>query len=154
MAALSRRSMIEEGAWSELENVDLRHAELDGLNLSRTCFVGSNLEGASLAKADLTGTTLSHTVLRGANLSGADLRGAELNGADLTGVITDSARGPWVSKTLMPRRQGGCRRSIPAVLCRPMTLNDSRPLPTFCPQMIKGLTAVTSDQALDLLLRE
>lgn len=91
MAALSRRSMIEEGAWSELEDVDLRRAELDGFDLSRTCFVGSNLEGASLAKTDLTGTTLSHTVLRGANLSGADLRGAELNGADLTGVITDSA---------------------------------------------------------------
>jgi uncharacterized protein YjbI with pentapeptide repeats len=77
-------------------NVDLRRAELDGFDLSRTCFVGSNLEGASLAKADLTGTTLSNTVLRDANLSGADLRGADLNaadlnGADLTGVITDSA---------------------------------------------------------------
>jgi catechol 2,3-dioxygenase-like lactoylglutathione lyase family enzyme len=40
----------------------------------------------------------------------------------------------------------GCRRSIPAILCHRMTLDDRHPLPTFCPQTIKGLTAVTSDQ--------
>jgi hypothetical protein len=33
-----------------------------------------------------------------------------------------------------------------------MAADDCLGLPTFCPQMIKGLIAVTSDQALDLLL--
>ena len=61
--------------------------------------------------------------------------------------------GSWVLEfqDLDAGTTGGCRRSIAAVLCRPMTLNDRRLLPTFCPQMIKGLTAVTSGQALDLL---
>jgi hypothetical protein len=60
---------------------------------------------------------------------------------------------PWGSKILMPRRLGSCLRSIPAVLCHPMPLADRHPLLTFCPQMIKGPTTMTSDQALDLLLR-
>ncbi|MGH3929306.1 MAG: pentapeptide repeat-containing protein [Pseudonocardiaceae bacterium] len=86
LAALGRGSMIADGAWSELEGVDLRGAELDGFNVPRTCFAHSNLEGASLIGAKLARATLSDTVLRHANLSDADLRGANLARADLNGA--------------------------------------------------------------------
>jgi Pentapeptide repeats (8 copies) len=95
ISALRGGSMITEGAWSELENVDLRDAQLDGYNVPRTCFVGSNLAGARLVDADLRNASMSNTVLRsanlaGANLCGADLSAADLEGADLTGVTFDS----------------------------------------------------------------
>lgn len=86
LAALGRGSMITDGAWSELERVDLRGAELGGFDLPRTCFAHSNLEGASLIGAKLAGATLSDTVLRNTNLSNADLRGADLARADLNGA--------------------------------------------------------------------
>lgn len=91
LAALSRRSMIEEGDFSELENADLRGADLAGLDFHDTCFVGSNLEGANLVNANLRNATLSNTILRSSDLSGADLTEARLNGADLSGVVSDSA---------------------------------------------------------------
>jgi hypothetical protein len=87
IAALRSGSMITEGAWSELENVDLRGAQLDGYDVPRTCFVGSNLAGATLADADLRKASMSNTILRGANLAGADLSGADLNAADLEGAV-------------------------------------------------------------------
>jgi uncharacterized protein YjbI with pentapeptide repeats len=87
LAALRRRAMILDGAWSELERVDLRDAELDGLDIPRVCFAHSNLEGAHLVGAKLAGATLSDTVLRNADLSGADLCGADLSRADLCGAV-------------------------------------------------------------------
>ena len=87
LAALRRRVMICEGAWSELERVDLRDAELDGLDIPRVCFAGSKFEGAHLVGAKLGGATLSDTVLRKTDLSGANLRGADLTRADLSEAI-------------------------------------------------------------------
>lgn len=87
LAALSRQAMILDGAGSELERVDLRDAELDGLDIPRVCFAHSNLEGAHLAGAKLAGATLSDTSLRKTDLSGADLRRADLTRADLGGAI-------------------------------------------------------------------
>jgi Pentapeptide repeats (8 copies) len=54
MAALSRRKMVEIGAWSELEKVDLRDAELSGRDFRQVCFLGSNLSGAKLVGANLS----------------------------------------------------------------------------------------------------
>jgi Pentapeptide repeats (8 copies) len=87
LAALRRRAMIVDGAGSELERVDLRDAELDGLDIPQVCFARSNLEGAHLVGAKLAGATLSDTVLRKTDLSGADLRGADLTRADLSGAV-------------------------------------------------------------------
>lgn len=87
LAALSRRAMILDGAWSELERVDLRDAELDGLDIPHVCFAHSNLEGAHLIGAKLAGATLSDTLLRKTDLSGADLCGADLTRADLRGTV-------------------------------------------------------------------
>jgi uncharacterized protein YjbI with pentapeptide repeats len=80
-------TMIVDGAWSELERVDLRDAELDGLDVPQVCFVHSNLDRAHLTGARLGGATLSDALLRGTDLSGADLRGADLTRADLDGAI-------------------------------------------------------------------
>jgi hypothetical protein len=91
IAALGRGSMIEPGAGSELEYVDLRGAELTALSIPRLCLAHSNLEGADLRDANLTGATLEDTILRGADLRGAVLTDANLTGADLTGVRTDGA---------------------------------------------------------------
>ncbi|MGH3939715.1 MAG: pentapeptide repeat-containing protein [Pseudonocardiaceae bacterium] len=87
LAVLSRQAMILHGSWSELERVDLRSAELDGLNIPRVCLAYSNLEGASLVGAKLAGATLSDTVLRNTDLSHADLHGANLTRADLQGAV-------------------------------------------------------------------
>jgi hypothetical protein len=87
LGALRRRAMILDGAWSELERVDLRDAELDGLDIPHVCFAHSNLEGARLVGAKLAGATLSDAVLRKADLSGADLCGADLTRADLCGTV-------------------------------------------------------------------
>jgi hypothetical protein len=92
LAVLSRQSVITEGAWSELEWVDLRNAVLDKLTIPRACFAHSNLEGARLVDATLIGATLSDAILRNtdltrANLDGADLTGADLTGAELNGTI-------------------------------------------------------------------
>ncbi|MGW3967311.1 pentapeptide repeat-containing protein [Amycolatopsis sp. NPDC005003] len=91
LAALGRGGMIEPGAASELERVDLRGADLTGFAIPRVCFAGANLEGAVLRNANLTGATLSGALLRGADLRGADLTAAVLEGTDLTGVLTDAA---------------------------------------------------------------
>lgn len=91
LAALARRSMVVEGTSSELENVDLRGAELAGRDLHQVCFVGSNLDGANLSKANLTGATLSHVILGSCDLSGADLTGADIEGTDLAGVVSDGS---------------------------------------------------------------
>jgi len=88
LAALSRQAAVFDG-WSELERVDLRAAELDKLNFSRTCFAHSNLEGASLVDAKLIGATMSDTILHNTNLTRADLRGANLTDADLSGAQLD-----------------------------------------------------------------
>lgn len=89
MAALGRGKMIVGDAYSELERVDLRGAELSELNLPRVCFAHANLDdanfaGANLANADFSGATLRNTNLSGANLREADLTGALLDGADLS----------------------------------------------------------------------
>jgi hypothetical protein len=89
LAALSRQAMVLDGAWSELERVDLRHAELDNLTIPRACFAHSNLEGARLVDAMFAGATLSDTILRNTNLTRTDLRGADLADADLTGAHLD-----------------------------------------------------------------
>lgn len=109
LGALKRQTMITDGAWSELEHVDLRGAELDGLDIPRLCLAHSNLDGASLVDAKLAGATLLETSLRNADLSNADLRSAnltrahldrailrgadlstaQLQGTHLTGVVTD-----------------------------------------------------------------
>lgn len=65
LGALSRGAMIVDGAWSELERVDLRDAELDGLGIPHVCFAHSNLDGAILRGADLTDAKLSDISLSG-----------------------------------------------------------------------------------------
>jgi Pentapeptide repeats (8 copies) len=87
LGALGRQRMIVADAWSELEKVDLRYADLDKLNIPRLCLAHSNLEGASLAGANLNGATLADAILRATNLRSADLRGADLSRADLDGAI-------------------------------------------------------------------
>jgi len=90
-AVLSRGSVLEAGAGSELERVDLRGADLTGLAIPRVCFAGANLEGAVLRDAKLAGATLTGADLRDADLRGADLTGADLTDARLAGVRADGA---------------------------------------------------------------
>jgi Pentapeptide repeats (8 copies) len=100
IGALRRGSMITDGAWSELEKVHLRDAQLDGYDVPRTCFIGSNLTGASLVGADLTDASMTDTILRNANLSRATLSGADLSCADLEGANLDNV--VFDSKTKWP----------------------------------------------------
>jgi hypothetical protein len=91
IAVLGRRLMIADGAASELEQVDLRGADLDGLHIPRLCLAQSNLDGASLVGAKLGDATLEGTTLRKADLTRADLRTANLTGADLDGAVLRGA---------------------------------------------------------------
>ncbi|MEV6625303.1 pentapeptide repeat-containing protein [Amycolatopsis sp. NPDC051106] len=91
LAVLSRGDVIEPGAGSELERVDLRGADLPGLAIPQVCLAGANLEDATLKGAKLAGATLTGAILEGADLRGADLRGADLMGAELDGAVLDGA---------------------------------------------------------------
>jgi hypothetical protein len=89
MAALGRRSMILPDTWIELERVDLRAAELTGLDLSRFCFAGANLAGARLRGCDLSAADFTDANLRDADLRDTRTAGVNLAGADLQGAQMD-----------------------------------------------------------------
>ncbi|WP_187329292.1 pentapeptide repeat-containing protein [Halomicronema hongdechloris] len=76
---------------ANLSGIDLSYANLNGADLS-----GTNLSDANLSDANLHGAKLCSTDLRSANLqtidlSYADLNGANLNGADLSTAILEGA---------------------------------------------------------------
>jgi uncharacterized protein YjbI with pentapeptide repeats len=56
-----------------LQQVDLRGAQLIDANLGKTSMVEANLSGADLSGADLSGATLIASDLSGATLIGAKL---------------------------------------------------------------------------------
>lgn len=69
--------------------IDLRDANLKGMDLQQICLVsahlhGANLEGADLRSADLRSVSLSNANLRGAKLSVAMMTHASLDGANLS----------------------------------------------------------------------
>lgn len=69
LGVLGRGKMIGKDAYTVLDHVDLRGADLQGFAVPRLY--------------------LRHATLAGANLTGADLSGADLTDTDLTGVIAD-----------------------------------------------------------------
>ena len=87
-----KKSTLHERLTSlfQLRNVDLRRANLAGLNLSSVDLADSNLEGAMLFAVQFEDADLSDTNLSGANLGGAVhfnnavLSGANFEGADLS----------------------------------------------------------------------
>jgi uncharacterized protein YjbI with pentapeptide repeats len=88
MANPEHLEMLKQGgkAWNKwryktdgfLSQVDLRGADLRGVNL-----MGADLRGADLSQANLTEATLREVDLKKATLRGADLSQANLNGATL-----------------------------------------------------------------------
>jgi len=99
MAALSRRSMILPGTGIELEKVDLRTADLAGLDLGGFCFAHSNLDDAVLTRCDLSHTTFTAASLRNADLTGSTIVGADFAGAQLSGA---KGLGAELLETLVP----------------------------------------------------
>jgi uncharacterized protein YjbI with pentapeptide repeats len=80
-----------------LENADLRKANLKGANLRASDLDESdlsnvNLSGADLERAKLYNANLSNSILTGANLQFAKMRGANLSKADLSGANLRWAR--------------------------------------------------------------
>jgi uncharacterized protein YjbI with pentapeptide repeats len=75
----------------ESMHLNLRTANLDGANLSRTSFERPCLHGASLRRAKLIDADFSGSMLAGICFDGADLRRANLRGADLTDASFDGA---------------------------------------------------------------
>ena len=83
--------------------VDLRGADLFGVDLRRRDLRAADLRGALLVGADLRGVDL-----RVASLLGADLRGTDLRGADLREVLyltqaqLQAARGDTATRLTRP----------------------------------------------------
>lgn len=95
---------------SDLGELNLPGANLDGATMYQVRMAGSNLEGASMKEcqiwsadlklcnfndADLSGASMGSSDCRGAsfvnaNLAGARLQGTRLEGADLTGATLDA----------------------------------------------------------------
>ncbi|MFE5089437.1 pentapeptide repeat-containing protein [Streptomyces sp. NPDC056638] len=71
---------------ANLNDGDLRGANLSGTELVSAHLVGADLRGADLSHAILMAASLMHSDLRGADCTGAKLDGAELLGADLRGA--------------------------------------------------------------------
>lgn len=67
-----------------LHAVDLRHAQLQGIDFHEADLTEADLQGADLRGADLRSADLRHANLRGADLSDAHLQKAHLHGADLS----------------------------------------------------------------------
>lgn len=91
ITVLGRQAMIVGDAESELERVDLRGADLAGLNLPKVCFAHANLDDAGLIGANLASAAFVEATLRNANLSNANLREADLTGALLDGATLRGA---------------------------------------------------------------
>ncbi|MCS6814361.1 MAG: pentapeptide repeat-containing protein [Cyanobacteria bacterium] len=70
----------------DFAHIDLREANLSGVNLQDIDLTGANLTGANLSWAFLTRATLV-----GANLRQADLRSCALNNANLTQAVLSGA---------------------------------------------------------------
>ncbi len=78
-------------AGQSLDDVCLRIADLEGIDLSGAGLNRADLSSADLTDADLSGAELNRADLSGADLTGVDLSGAELNRADLSGAVLTSA---------------------------------------------------------------
>jgi len=79
----------EGGLLADLRHADMQGADLTGANLRHADLRGADLRGANLTGADLIHANLRYADLRGANLTGANLRGADLRSANLTGANMD-----------------------------------------------------------------
>ena len=81
-----RKTYLDTKPKPDLENRNLRHADLSGAFLPGVKLEKAKLEGADFSAARLEGANLSY-----ARLEGAELRGASLEGADLSGANLESA---------------------------------------------------------------
>jgi uncharacterized protein YjbI with pentapeptide repeats len=99
MASDDHVSLLKQGvdAWNEwrprnlLIRADLNEANLRGADLSGADLRGANLQEAALSQADLRGADLREAALSGADLRGADLSWADLNQAHLRRADLDRA---------------------------------------------------------------
>ena len=71
---------------ASLELMDLRGAQLQGVQFDSSNMRGANLSGANLRDADISGTDMSNTILRNVDLTGANLQNTDLQDADLRGA--------------------------------------------------------------------
>lgn len=71
----------------DLQNANLKGADLRGVNLSR-----ANLRNADLRDAQLLAVNLKGADLRGANLTGADLLVVDFTDANLRGAKVDGVK--------------------------------------------------------------
>ncbi len=81
----SVKAMAKDCPDCNLEDADLRQAQLIGANLKGANLRGADLSRANLRRANLEGADLSGATLLSTNLPGANLKNADLSGADLTG---------------------------------------------------------------------
>jgi uncharacterized protein YjbI with pentapeptide repeats len=92
MTVLGRRTILAADPPLELNNVDLRSADLHGVRLQQAILIGTQLEGANLDHAQLQEAYLSVAQLQGAILTYAQLQGAYLNGAKLEEATLSDAQ--------------------------------------------------------------
>jgi uncharacterized protein YjbI with pentapeptide repeats len=81
-----------------LNTVNLRGADLQGINalgayMAGVDFTGANLAGARLSGADVKRSFLTGAFLRGARMNNVDLVGCDLRAADLTEVELENLLG-------------------------------------------------------------
>ena len=88
---------------AELERARLQRANLEDADLRRANLSGAHLQGANLQDADLRRAELEEARLQVANLQDADLRRAELEGARLQAANLQDAdlRGTDLRRTLL-----------------------------------------------------
>jgi Pentapeptide repeats (8 copies) len=89
LTVIGRRDFTHDppGRSFDLQNTDLRAADLFRAVLRNGYFYGANLSGANLEEADLSEVSLGGAVLHHSVLQSADLSGASLDHADLRAAI-------------------------------------------------------------------
>lgn len=86
LTAYALEQYVEDRKYDSCPSLDLRNADLSGIDLSDRKFVESDFSGASLVGANLTGSDFDDANLHGADLSGAKICSAEFSKANLCEV--------------------------------------------------------------------
>lgn len=93
------RLLVADGLWTrampgrlDLSFINVRYADLGGVNLAAVVLLGAVLDGSNLRDARMTHADLRRVSLKDADLTGADLRGADLTGATVACAHLDNAQ--------------------------------------------------------------
>jgi uncharacterized protein YjbI with pentapeptide repeats len=92
-----------QGYRLDLRHTNLQKLDMSGLNFAGARFDAAQMQGGNLFRARMQGARLSRAQMQGAWLSGAQMQGAWLEGAQMQGALLNAAQmqGAWLNAAQM-----------------------------------------------------